>query len=387
VDPPEQASDEHLRLLRKHQELVESLDAIVWEADPSTWRFTYVSPRAESILGYPVEAWLTSPDFWVEHIHPDDRERAVAECVAATEAGADHKLEYRMVHADGSVLEIADVVRVLLDEEGGPAVARGIMFDVTARKQDASLLVEREAQLVESQKMEALGRLAGEVAHDFNNLLLVVAMSGELLRKQLEPGAPQLVHVDEVIRAAERGGALTRQLLTFARGGPSIVETIDVGQAFAEIERMVKILVGPDVIVRTSIDRDVLPIAFDSGKLEQVIVNLAANARQAMLDGGTLTFAAETTWLSTAEASALSVEPGPYVLLSVGDTGTGMEPELVDRIFEPFFTTRLDAGGHGLGLSTVYGIVRQHGGHIEVRSVPGVGTGFDLYLPAVVVDG
>jgi two-component system cell cycle sensor histidine kinase/response regulator CckA len=384
VDPPEQVSDEHLRLQRKHQELVESLDAIVWEADPNTWQFTYVSPRAESILGYPVEAWLTSPHFWAEHIHPDDRERAIAECVAATEAGVDHKLEYRMVHADGSALDIADVVRVLLDEEGEPAVARGIMFDVTARKQDASLLAEREAQLVESQKMEALGRLAGEVAHDFNNLLLVVAMSGQLLRKQLRRGAPQRVLVDEMIRAAERGGALTRQLLTFARGGPSIVETIDVGRAFAEIEGMVKVLVGPEITVRTSVGRDVLPIAFDCGKLEQVIVNLAANARQAMPDGGTLTFAAETTRLSTAKASALSVEPGPYVLLSVGDTGTGIEPEVVDRIFEPFFTTRLDAGGHGLGLSTVYGIVRHHGGHIEVRSVPGAGTEFDLYIPAVV---
>jgi signal transduction histidine kinase len=232
--------------------------------------------------------------------------------------------------------------------------------------------------------MEALGRLAGEVAHDFNNLLLVVAMSGELLRKQLGPEAPGLVHVDEMIRAAQRGGALTRQLLTFARGGPSIVETIDVARAFAEIERMVKVLVGPDVTVRTSVDRDVLPIAFDCGKLEQVLVNLAANARQAMPDGGTLTFAAEATSLSAAEASALAVEPGPYVLVSVADTGTGMEPEVVDRIFEPFFTTRPDAGGHGLGLSTVYGIVRHHGGHIEVRSVPGVGTAFDLYLPAVV---
>jgi signal transduction histidine kinase len=200
----------------------------------------------------------------------------------------------------------------------------------------------------------------------------------------LQPGAPELVHVDEMIRAAERGGALTRQLLTFARGGPAIVETIDVGSAFAEIEGVLKLLVGADVTVRTCTERAASRIAFDRGKLEQVIVNLAANARQAMPDGGTLTFTAENTQLSAAEASVLSVEPGPYVLISVGDTGVGMPPDVVEHVFEPFFTTRPDTGGHGLGLSTVYGIVRHHGGHIEVRSVPGVGTMFDLYVPAVV---
>jgi two-component system cell cycle sensor histidine kinase/response regulator CckA len=384
VDPPEHVSNEHLRLLRKHQELVESLDAIVWEADPRTWQFVYVSPQTEAILGYPVDAWLESPDFWVEHIHAEDRERALEECATATAAGLDHKLEYRMIHADGRVVDIADVVRVLLDEEGNPEVARGIMFDVTARKQAGLLLAEREAQLVDSQKMQALGRLAGEVAHDFNNLLVVVTMSGGLLRKALQPGSPELVHVDAMVKAAERGSTLTRQLLTFARGGPAIVEAIDVGHAFAEIEGIVKLLVGPDITVRVCADRDVSRMAFDRGKLEQVLINLATNARQAMPEGGTLTFSAENTRLLAAEALALSVEPGPYVLLSVVDTGTGMPPEVVDHIFEPFFTTRPDTGGHGLGLSTVYGIVSHHGGHVEVRSVRGVGTSFDLYVPAFI---
>jgi two-component system cell cycle sensor histidine kinase/response regulator CckA len=383
VERGEQVSDEHVRLLRKHQELVESLDAIVWEADPATWRFTYVSLQSEAVLGYPAEDWLESPEFWIEHIHPEDRERAIAECARATEAGLDHELEYRMIHADGRTVYIADVVRVLLDEEGNPEVVRGIMFDVTARKQAAMLLAEREAQLVESQKMEALGRLAGEVAHDFNNLLVVVTMSGSLLRKSLGPEAPELVHVDEMIRAAERGGALTRQLLTFARGGAAIVETVDVGQAFAEIEGIVNLLVGPDVTVRVCIRGDVSRIKFDRGKLEQVIVNLAANARQAMPEGGTLTFAAKNTELLPAEVSTLPVGPGAYVLISVVDTGTGMPPEIVEHIFEPFFTTRPNTGGHGLGLSTVYGIVRHHGGHIDVRSIPGVGTAFDIYVPAI----
>jgi signal transduction histidine kinase len=299
-------------------------------------------------------------------------------------AGLDHKLEYRMIHADGRVVDIADVVRVLHDEDGNPEVARGIMFDVTARKQAGLLLAEREAQLVDSQKMQALGRLAGEVAHDFNNLLVVVTMSGGLLRKALQPGSPELVHVDAMVKAAERGSTLTRQLLTFARGGPAIVEAIDVGHAFAEIEGIVKLLVGPDITVRVCADRDVSRMAFDRGKLEQVLINLATNARQAMPEGGTLTFSAENTRLLAAEALALSVEPGPYVLLSVVDTGTGMPPEVVDHIFEPFFTTRPDTGGHGLGLSTVYGIVSHHGGHVEVRSVRGVGTSFDLYVPAFI---
>ncbi len=178
-------------------------------------------------------------------------------------------------------------------------------------------------------------------------------MSGGLLRKALRPGGPELVHVDEMIRAAERGSALTRQLLTFARGGAAIVETIEVEHALAEIEGIVKLLVGPDVTVSVGADRDVSGIAFDRGKLEQVLINLAANARQAMPEGGTLTFTAKNTQLSSAEAAALSVAPGPYVLLAVADTGAGMRPEVVDRIFEPFFTTRADTGGTASSRITV----------------------------------
>jgi two-component system, cell cycle sensor histidine kinase and response regulator CckA len=386
MEPPNQVSAQHLRLLRKHQELVESLDAIVWEADPVTWEFTYVSPQAETILGYPVSEWLTARDFWAEHIHPDDRERAVAECHQAIRAGRDHKLEYRMIHADGRVVDIADVERVLRDEHGNPELLRGILVDVTARKRAAALLAERESQLVAAQKMEALGRLAGEVAHDFNNLLVVVSMSGSLLRKTLPPGSTERMHVDEMVRAAERGSALTRQLLTFARGGPACVETIDVAHAFAEIERMVTLLLGCEITLRVCVDPDTSLIEFDRGKLEQVLVNLAANARQAMPDGGTLSFAARNAQLCPAKAVALSVEPGDYVQLSVTDTGIGMPPEVVERVFEPFFTTRQDTGGNGLGLSTVYGIVRHHGGHVDVKSTPGAGTTFDLYLPAASED-
>jgi signal transduction histidine kinase len=246
--------------------------------------------------------------------------------------------------------------------------------------------VERleNTSLVESQKMEALGRMAREVAHDFNNLLVVVMMSGDLLRRMLPPGGPELVHVEEMIRAAERGSALTRQLSTFACGCAGYVETIDVAQAFARIEGVVRDIVGPSITVRTFADSDVWRIAFDRRMLEQILVNLAANAHQAMPERGVLTLTATNTQLLPAQASARSVEPGTYVLLSVNDTGLGMPPEIVDRVFEPFFTTRPDTGGHGLGLSLVYGIVTHGGGHVEVRSVPGVGTSVDLYIPAVV---
>jgi two-component system, cell cycle sensor histidine kinase and response regulator CckA len=386
VDTAGQASEQHLRLLRKHQELVESLDAIVWEADPATLEFTYVSPRAEAILGYPVSEWLAQPSFWIDHIHPDDRDRAAAECKHATAAGHDHKLEYRMIHADGAVVDIADVVRVLRDEHGNAEVLRGILFDVTDRKQASALLAERESQLVAAQKMEALGRLAGEVAHDFNNLLVVVTMSGGLLQKTLAPGSKERVHVDEIVRAAERGSALTRQLLTFARGGAAVVETIDVAHALADVERMVRLLVGPEITLRVYVDPDTAFIEFDRGKLEQVFVNLATNAREAMLGGGTLSFTARNAQLLPAEAAALSLEPGDYVQVSVTDTGTGMTPDIAERVFEPFFTTRQDTGGHGLGLSSVYGIVRHHGGHVAVKSSPGAGTTFDVYVRAVAAE-
>jgi two-component system cell cycle sensor histidine kinase/response regulator CckA len=381
VEAPDHVSEEHLRLLRKHQELVESLDAIVWEADPATWQFTYISPQAEAILGHPTDAWIAVPDFWVDHIHPDDRAGVVAECTRATQEGLDHALEYRMIHANGSTVQIADVVRVLRDEQGNPDVLRGVMFDVTARKNAASLLAEREVQLVAAQKMEALGRLAHEVAHDFNNLLVIVTMSGGLLRKTMQPDSRQVGLVDEIIRAAERGSTLTRQLLTFARGAEANVEPVDVAQALAEIEGHVQLLVGDDVVLSTCVDPDVSQIAFDRGKLERIVVNLAANARQAMPDGGTLSFTARNAQIVPAEAAALSVVPGGFVVLAVEDTGVGIAPEVIDHVFEPFFTTRRDAGGHGLGLSSVYGIVTRHGGHVEARSTPGVGTTFEIYIP------
>jgi two-component system cell cycle sensor histidine kinase/response regulator CckA len=242
---------------------------------------------------------------------------------------------------------------------------------------------ERQLQIVALQKMEALGRLAAEVAHDFNNLLVVVSMSGSLLRKTLPAGSSELAHVDEMIRAAERGGALTRQLMTFARGGAARIERIDLSRCLAKVCDVVKLLVGKDITLNVCVDNDVSRIAFDRAKFEQILVALAANARQAMPGSGTLTFTAKNTELRHAEAAALSVAPGSYVRLTVSDTGTGMAPEVVDRVFEPYFTTWEHAGGRGLGLSTVYGITRHHGGHVDVRSTLGEGTAFDLYVPAV----
>jgi signal transduction histidine kinase len=242
---------------------------------------------------------------------------------------------------------------------------------------------ERYAQLVRLQKMEALGHLAAEAAHDFNNLLVVVSMSGSLLRKTLPAGSSELAHVEEMIRAAERGGALTRQLMTFARGGAARVERIDLSRCLARVCDAVKLLVGKRITLSLCVGRDVSPIAFDRSKLEQILVNLAANAHQAMPESGTLTISAENAELQPAEAAALSVDPGSYVRLTVADTGTGMAPEVMDRVFEPYFTTWDHVGRRGLGLSTVYGITRHHGGHIEVRSELGVGTAFDIYIPAV----
>jgi two-component system cell cycle sensor histidine kinase/response regulator CckA len=246
--------------------------------------------------------------------------------------------------------------------------------------------VERQVQLAALQKMEALGRLAAEVAHDFNNLLVVVSMSGSLLRKTLPAGSRELVHVDEMIRAAERGGALTRQLMTFARGGAARIERIDLSRCLAKVGDVVKLLVGQDIELRMAVDRDVSSIEFDRCKLEQILVGLADNARQAMTGGGTLTFTATNAELRLTEAGALSLAPGAYVRLTVEDTGIGIAPDVVDRIFEPYFTTWADVGGRGLGLSTAYGITRHHGGHIEVRSTLGAGTAFDLYVPAVTDD-
>ena len=250
----------------------------------------------------------------------------------------------------------------------------------SARKGEAQL-EQTQQQLQQAQKMEAVGRLAGGVAHDFNNLLTVIQGYGELLQASLEGDAEKRESVVEIIKAAERATALTRQLLAFSRQQVLEMRVLDVGAVVADTEKMLKRLIGEDVEVVVERPAVLGLVKADPGQIEQVVLNLAVNARDAMPGGGRLTLALANADLEVPLAAAQDlIPPGRYVVLSVTDTGTGMDAETLGHIFEPFFTTKERGKGTGLGLATVYGIVRQTGGYMAVETAPGAGTTFRVYL-------
>lgn len=239
-------------------------------------------------------------------------------------------------------------------------------------------LRKSEAQLRQTQKMEAVGRLAGGVAHDFNNLVTVIFSCGELLQARMGPD-PQLMGIQ---MAAERAARLTRQLLAFSRQQVLAAQTLDLGELVGNLADMLSRLVGEDIALKVACVPDPRPVFADPGQVEQVLMNLVVNARDAMPEGGTLTLEVQNVDLDAEYAAAHpEIAAGPHVMLAVSDTGTGMDAATRERVFEPFFTTKPTGKGTGLGLATVFGIVKQSGGHIWVYSEPGLGTTFKVYLP------
>jgi two-component system cell cycle sensor histidine kinase/response regulator CckA len=261
-----------------------------------------------------------------------------------------------------------------------------LSLDVTDAKRSAANLVLVQDQLRHAQKMEAIGRLAGGVAHDFNNILSVILTYGLLLRGALPKDSPFIDDVDEMTKAAERAARLTEQLLTFSRRQVTRPRVLDLSAVVLGLTPMTQKLLGEDVVVRTKSDPGPAPIKADPSQIEQVIINLVVNARDAMPNGGRLEVEIRRVDLGAGataqdDEAELGLAPGAYVRLSVKDSGTGMDAATRERIFEPFFSTKGPQGGTGLGLSTVYGIVKQYGGAISVWSEIGQGTRFDVYLP------
>jgi two-component system, cell cycle sensor histidine kinase and response regulator CckA len=488
-----------------YRDLLERLDVVFWEADPETLQFILVGPKAEALLGYPRAAWTSTATFWTDITHVDDRRRTRDTRMQAVKRCEDHRLEYRVIAADGRAHWIRDIA--LMKCGDGPAQLCGLMVDVTAshehQQRDAMALLDEsersfastfdeapigivhvslegrwlrvngylcrllgytpeelmatsfmaishpddveqdtramtellagvigkyerekryrhkdghfvpvkltavlhrdwagapkyfmstiedvtdrdrlEAQLRQGQKMEAVGRLAGGIAHDFNNLLTVIVGYSDLVLRRLDPET--LIHrdVEEIRHAGMSAAALTAQLLVVSRKQVLQPQILDLNAIVTRMGELLRRVIGEDVELATRLAAPLDRISADLGQIEQIILNLALNARDAMPRGGSLTI--ETANMDS-DADWVALHPssseGPHVMLLIRDTGIGMDETAQAHIFEPFFTTKEAGRGTGLGLATVYGIVKQSGGSILVDSAPGQGTTFRILLP------
>ena len=286
-------------------------------------------------------------------------------------------VEMMIVPEQGEARTVLASGRPILDSEGRKLGAVAAMIDITERK-------FLEQQFRHSQKMEAVGHLAGGVAHDFNNFLTIITGYGQMIQRNLDPESPMRAHVEEILKSGERAAALTRQLLAFSRRQDFSPRMLDLNTVVSSTENMINLLIGKNIELVTALPAGIGIVSGDPGQIEQVIMNLAVNARDAMSNGGTITIETANVELDEAYARAhMHVKPGSYVMLAVTDSGCGMDATTQAHIFEPFFTTKEPGKGTGLGLATVYGIVKQHGGNIWVYSELNQGTSFKVYFPRI----
>lgn len=338
-------------------------------------RVTLWNAATERMFLWPASECLGKP----LPIVPADEQEAYRQAVDVELTGQQRVgVELRRLRKDGVTLHVQMWTTPVRNHDGHVIGVLGIFSDITERKR-------LEDRLRHAQKMEAIGRLAGGVAHDFNNVLTAISGYSDLLFESLEGGDPRRTYADEISRAADRASTLTRQLLAYSRQQVLAAQVLDLGAVVRGMEHMVRRLIGEDIELVVELDPHLRKVKADPGQLEQVILNLAVNARDAMPQGGRLTIQASNTELDEAYAWLhVDVQPGAYVCLAVGDSGCGMTEEVRSRLFEPFFTTKELGKGTGLGLSTVYGIVKQSEGHIDVTSVLGGGSLFKVYLPQVM---
>jgi PAS domain S-box-containing protein len=394
------ASEERFRLLAEHAQDVIFRHRLVPEPE-----LEYISPAVAAITGYRPEDLYADAELVFSLVEPDDHDRFRASWWSP----GPEPLVVRWCRADGQPVWTEQRAVGITDGAGTVVAVEGILRDITEQTLAERQRQRLEQQLRQSERLESLGQLAGGVAHDFNNLLAVISGYADLVSSALAPADPLRADLDGISNAARRGADLTRQLLLFSRLEPSAPETLDLNAVVADTEQLLRRTIGEDIEFVTLLEPGLHPVTIDHTKLEQVILNLVVNARAAMPDGGRLTIATANADAAGGSTSSTGPPDGPaggpdgpdggglggvvpgsrgtgragrQVRLTFADTGTGMEPGVAEHVFDPFFTTKGPGKGTGLGLATVYGVVKEAGGEIRLWTELGKGTAFDIYLPA-----
>ncbi|HJP67886.1 MAG TPA: response regulator, partial [Sphingomicrobium sp.] len=372
------AEQELRRAEQRQAAIIQSLPMVLYlepfEADPRCP--SYVSGDLEGITGFTQEQIASNPNTWAERLHLEDRERVMNALELRRKAGRS-SIEYRWQCADGSYRHFLDQAVLLRDSDGKPVEFAGTLTDVTDQR-------SLESQLVQAQKMDAIGKLTGGIAHDFNNLLAAVIGGLSLIERRAALGEEQQRVLGMTKRAAEQGSDLVRRLLAFARRQRLEPRAVELSSLQDAVLDLLTHTLGGLVNLEWHVDKGVWPVFADPAQLELALVNLIINARDAMPDGGTVTIRAENCPVGDGEVAGIPA--GDYLLLGVEDTGTGISPDLLEKVMEPFFTTKEIGKGSGLGLSMVYGFAKQSDGAFRIESKLGRGTLAQLWLPRAPED-
>ena len=378
VTDRERALQEQRLAMERELAISRNLDAalftFVLDADRRIIRYEYLSQGAESLYGIPTRELVEDPNFWIRRVHPEDFQNTVTPAFQKLLRLQSPVFEFRYETSRGIWRWHRNRLTPRL-EPGGCILVDGIETDVTER-------VALEEQFRHAQKMEAVGQLAGGVAHDFNNILTAVLGYADLLLARMPKGDPNRQGIEEIRKGGERAASLTRQLLAFSRRAATQPRIVDLNASIRNLEPMIRRLIGEEFRFEIALSDALGHVRIDPTQLEQVIVNLIVNARDAMPRGGTISVRTDRAVFGPdADPAWPELNSGAFTRIRVADTGGGIPPDVLQHVFEPFFTTKEPGRGTGLGLATVYGIVRQHGGHIRATSAPGRGAEFEILLP------
>jgi two-component system, cell cycle sensor histidine kinase and response regulator CckA len=378
------AMEKRLRLSEKRfKTMAELLPTGIFQIERNH-KITYMNSSAFKMLGvFPEEYDMDGSDIR-DLLRIEGQDRSSTDVSGLIDRGP---AEYRLKRKDGStIMVIADAARMPGEEDGGNEAGQE-MGRFLVNLTDITQIKKLEFQLHQAQKMEAIGRLVGGIAHDFNNILYIILGYSELLMGNMARNHPHYEGLKEIFTASERARLLVKQLMAFGRKQVLKINWVDINQVILDFEKMLGRVIGEDIELRIRLTKHPAIVKADVTQIEQILMNLVVNARDAMPDGGILTIGTSRVELDGRFTSArLELPPGDYIMIAVGDTGTGMDQPTIEKIFEPFFTTKSKEAGTGLGLSTVYGIVKQHDGHVDVYSEPGQGSTFKIYLPSFTDD-